>query len=151
MKIKISGIAGLITTIFLATGVSANGTFDYQRTQWLYVITESEFHVYAKFPGFLEFRNLIANKMQSAERTMVEGSPPIYELRLVGVGEQKTLYVGRSWIGDGNQAATLSDSEFTWIRTSVQARGEGNDLRRLDSSIRKVVHSQKDTAWQADP
>lgn len=139
-------------TMTLPADANANDDFDYQRTQTLYAVTESEAIVYAKQGGFIQFRSLIADKMQQADEATDGSSPVLYTFRLVGVGEQTMLFVGKSWIGDGERTAKLDESEFKYIERAVEhRRGQGYRLDLVEPWIRRELVAQKDPAWEARP
>jgi len=139
-------------TLVAEANTRANDDFDYQRTQTLYAVTESEAIVYAKQGGFIQFRSLIADKMRQADQAIDGSSPLLYTFRLVGVGEQTMLFVGRSWIGDGERTAKLDESEFKFIERAVEhRRGQGYRLDLLEPWIRRELEAQKDPAWEARP
>lgn len=141
-----------LATMVTTTDVSANADFDYERTQTLYAVTQSEAIVYAKFPGFLEFRRIIVDKMRFADEATDGSSPLLYTLRLVGIGEETTLYVGKSWIGNGERTAELDKSEFQYIEDAIKRRrGQGYRLDLVEPWIRRELVVQQDPAWQPRP
>jgi hypothetical protein len=141
-----------LATMVTTTDVSANADFDYERTQTLYAVTQSEAIVYAKFPGFLEFRRIIVDKMRFADEATDGSSPLLYTLRLVGIGEETTLYVGKSWIGNGERTAELDESEFQYIEDAIKRRrGQGYRLDLVEPWIRRELVVQQDPAWQPRP
>lgn len=141
-----------LATMVMTTEVSANADFDYERTQTLYAVTESEAIVYAKFGGFIQFRSLIADKMRQADEATDGSSPLLYTLRLVGIGEETTLYVGKSWVGNGEHTAALDESEFQYIEHAIEhRRGQGYRLDLVEPWIRRELVVQQDPAWQPRP
>lgn len=152
MKPRYILFAWLAVAAFTGPAAAAPDHFDYENTQHLYAVTGSEAIAYAKFPVFLEFRELITAKMRVAEESGAVPSPAVYTLRVVGIGKETTLHVGESWIGNGDRIATLSGEEFAWVKEVIELRkGTGIDAMHLDGTVRLMLEAQNDPAWLPAP
>lgn len=127
--------------------------FDYAKIQRLYVLKGDEGYAYATHPTFLQYRALIVEKMSNAGESNVDFTKMIYEIRAIGIGEETTLFVGDSWIDDGESSAELSGEELNWLRDAYEMRTsrKPSDRQWIERAIRLELEGQKDPAWRPDP
>jgi len=128
----------VIFVIAMFTGmVSANERFQYQETQYIYVVTEEEAIAYAEFAEFVELRRIIGSKMAHAEPRSGGLTPLVYSVRLLGKGDQQVVFIGDDWISDGVNVAALSEEELGEIDRIISHRqGQGIPLEKLEAAIR---------------
>lgn len=127
--------------------------FDYSRIQSLWVLRGDSGYLYSRFPVFLEYRAMIVEKLTNAERSDVDFTKMIYEVRAVGIGEETRIFVGDSWIDDGEVSAELSEEELDWLRWAYESR-TGNAPRsrqEIERAVQGELREQRDPAWRPDP
>lgn len=134
-------------------GAPADDDFDFSKIQSLYMLEGDKGYHYSTFSTFLQYRELIVEKMRIAEESNIDFTTLLYEVRLVGIGEETTLYIGDSWIEDGEKSAPLSVEELNWLRQTYNIRtgSPESDRKEIEESIRRKLEQQRDPAWRPAP
>lgn len=139
------GLSGFMAQAVAAEGINENG-FNYAKAEYIIAVTDDLAHAYARFPHFIEFRDHLVEVTGRFEEGSANLSEQVYTLELLGGGERHTLFVGKTWLSDGVNVATLTAEEFAWIDGAIRFRGKngkGIEPDELESVISYWLEEQR--------
>jgi len=139
---------GLLT--FAVTDTSrANSIETVRSAQEVVVLTASEGIIYARFCGFYEMRELIAEGLLGPESDEVDVSQQQFEIRVLGPKGESVVLVGDHWIRSEDGVFILPAPIYDRIAESVSRRkGEGIPLAKVDAINARSIQKYKSAGYK---
>jgi len=141
-------LVGLLT--FALTDTSrANSVETVHSAQEVVVLTASEGIIYARFCGFYEMRDLIAEGLLGPASDEGDVSQPQFEIRVLGPKGESVVFVGDHWIRSEDGVFLLPSPIYDRIAESVSSRkGEGVPLARVDAINAISIQKYKSAGYK---